>query len=188
MDSVNKNEKIKNINDNELENDDSEIDEEELLDEINDNQENLDDLEKENLNENYNIEDNNDLFNDDEEIKNDFGDANLENLNNQINENVLEFNLNLNNLRKGIILNHKNEFFDIFFDTTFYSNRNLQVEKLVQYIKKDSNHGLTGLKNLKNTSFINTILQCLSHTLDLSYYLLSKSYTNEINKTSKSSI
>jgi ubiquitin C-terminal hydrolase len=201
----------KNNNNNNYSND-SEIDEEELKDQIisiSDNEEKidnnleleLDDMNIENENENENEDEdenenennnNNELdFNDledDDDIRKDFNENILINLNNQniLNENILD--LDLENMKKGIAFGHKQEeFLDLFFDSSFYSSRNIEVEKLVKLIKKESNHGLTGLKNLKNTAFMNSIIQCLSHTLDFTYYLLSESYLNEINKNSKTS-
>jgi ubiquitin carboxyl-terminal hydrolase 4/11/15 len=41
--------------------------------------------------------------------------------------------------------------------------------------------GLTGLTNLGNTCFMNSALQCLSNTNELSQYFLSNIYANELN-------
>jgi hypothetical protein len=41
--------------------------------------------------------------------------------------------------------------------------------------------GLTGLKNIGNTCFMNSALQCLSHTKDLKDYFLTKEYELDIN-------
>lgn len=181
-------EKTKNKQIPKQEEDNSDIlDEEELQDQFLDQNENLKESDEEENEQKENSEI--DFLNEEEdEIKKDFEENNLEKLNENMHNDVLDFNFNLDNIKKGINIHPKQEFFDIFFDPGFYTNnRKIEVEKLVQHVKKESNHGLTGLKNLKNTGFINTILQCLSHTLDLTYYLISKSYVNEINKNSRSS-
>lgn len=45
--------------------------------------------------------------------------------------------------------------------------------------------GLTGLVNLGNTCFMNSAIQCLSHTTELTQYFLTEAYKNNINKKSK---
>ena len=43
--------------------------------------------------------------------------------------------------------------------------------------------GLVGLQNLGNTCFLNSSMQCLSHTPLLTQYFLSNAFVNDINKT-----
>ena len=69
---------------------------------------------------------------------------------------------------------------DLGLTCSFYSNINLHVEKISNYLTKKSNHGLTGLKNLGNTSYMNSIIQCLSHNPDLVYYYISDEYKKDV--------
>jgi ubiquitin C-terminal hydrolase len=68
---------------------------------------------------------------------------------------------------------------DMALTSQFYSNRIIDVNQLTTLINKESNHGLTGLKNLGNSCYMSTIIQCLSHSLDFLYYILSRGYTGE---------
>jgi Ubiquitin C-terminal hydrolase len=46
-----------------------------------------------------------------------------------------------------------------------------------------SRKGLTGLQNLGNTCFMNSALQCLSNTYELTQYFLSGEFENDLNVT-----
>jgi len=70
------------------------------------------------------------------------------------------------------------ENFDFTYD--FHKNYNLKVDKMM-YTSK----GLCGLINLGNKCFLNSILQCLSHSLKMTDYILSTDYKDDINKEYK---
>ena len=46
---------------------------------------------------------------------------------------------------------------------------------------KYANKGLCGLKNLGNSCFMNTAIQCLSHTTELTTYFIDKDFVNDLN-------
>ena len=76
---------------------------------------------------------------------------------------------------------NKYESIDLNITSDFYSDISyIKAEEIKNYLKHTSNHGLTGLKNLGNSSYLNSILQCLSNTPELMYYYVSGLYKKDL--------
>lgn len=62
------------------------------------------------------------------------------------------------------------------------TNEGINDYKRFDYYKTK---GLTGLKNLGNTCYMNASLQCLSHTMGLTHYFMSKKFKDDISITNE---
>ena len=89
--------------------------------------------------------------------------------------------INMEKSKTKFRLYNKYEIIDLSITSAFYSDISyIKAEEIKNYLKPTSNHGLTGLKNLGNTSYLNSILQCLSNTPELMYYYVSGLYKKDI--------
>ena len=73
-----------------------------------------------------------------------------------------------------------NENIDLSLTTSFYSNFTFNQKDYLKLLNNKCNHGLTGLKNLGNTSYLNSIIQCLSNTPEFVYYYISDKFLDDI--------
>ena len=75
--------------------------------------------------------------------------------------------------------NEKEEYQKIF------KRRIIDISELDKVLKKGSNHGVCGGRNLGNTCFMNSSIACLSNCTELTTYFLTGKYKSEINKNNR---
>ena len=68
---------------------------------------------------------------------------------------------------------------------SFYPHLNYNLSYIKNLKNSKCKHGLTGSKNLGNTCYINSAIACLSNSIELTNYFLTKQYLNEINTKNK---
>jgi ubiquitin carboxyl-terminal hydrolase 8 len=61
----------------------------------------------------------------------------------------------------------------------------MNTRNSTKYYNEYNNKGLSGIVNMGNTCYINSAIQCLSHTLDLTDYFLTKKWETDINNEYK---
>jgi|APDOM4702015159_1054818.scaffolds.fasta_scaffold1326729_1 ubiquitin C-terminal hydrolase len=68
------------------------------------------------------------------------------------------------------------------------SKKKEEYENFTKLLSEQSNFSLTPLENLGNTCYMNSILICLSHNLDLSTYFLEKKFLTDPSSKNDSSL
>ena len=66
-----------------------------------------------------------------------------------------------------------------------YERRIIDANKINDLVGEKNNRGLCGSQNLGNTCFMNSAIQCVSHSLELTYFFISGDYESEINPSNK---
>ena len=112
------------------------------------------------------------------------------NSNNDIKKNEQEKNNDIDKLTQKKFMDtninkyNKYENLTLSITSSFYSNIDyIKAEEIKNYLKPTSNHGLTGLKNLGNSAYMNSIIQCLSNTPELMFYYVSGLYKKDLKIT-----
>ena len=62
------------------------------------------------------------------------------------------------------------------------------ISYLQHLLNSNSKHGLTGSINLGNTCYMNSAIACLSNTLELTNYFLTRKYEKDINENNQAGL
>ena len=68
---------------------------------------------------------------------------------------------------------------------SLYTRRVINTNKIRDYLKENSTHGLYGGYNLGNICFMNSSIACLSNRTELTCYFLSGDFLRDINEQNK---
>ena len=68
---------------------------------------------------------------------------------------------------------------------SFYPHLEYDLSYINNLKQLKCKHGLTGSQNFGNTCYINSAIACLSNSIELTNYFLTKQYKNEINTKNK---
>lgn len=60
---------------------------------------------------------------------------------------------------------------------------NLNEWNVICKPKRDARMGMTGIRNINNSCYLSSILQCLSHSIGLKNYFIQGDFTKELNLT-----
>jgi ubiquitin C-terminal hydrolase len=86
---------------------------------------------------------------------------------------------------KDGLIQWNDEFDERILKSSIYTKREIDVANFLSNNLSKYNHGICGCHNLGNTCFMNSAIQCISNTIDLTAYFLSGDYKKEVNTENK---